>query len=175
MQELVLHNTYTSIPNKLWKSVIADFYSLLTLIDFFRIYLFLIGGQLLYNIVLVSAIHQHESAIGIHTFPHSWNSLPLPTLSHPFRLSQSTGLELISTSYLILHMAVYISTILSIHPPFSFTLSVHKSIYESLLLPWRYGSSVLIFVCFDTIFFMHLSPQLKVLFYWNTKTDSLIH
>ena len=28
--------------------------------------LFLIGGQLLYNIVLVSAIHQHESAIGIH-------------------------------------------------------------------------------------------------------------
>ena len=33
---------------------------------FFIIYLFLIGGQLLYNIVLVSAIHQHESAIGIH-------------------------------------------------------------------------------------------------------------
>ena len=26
---------------------------------------FLIGGYLLYNIVLVSAIHQHESAIGL--------------------------------------------------------------------------------------------------------------
>ena len=25
----------------------------------------LVGGQLLYNVVLVSAIHQHESAIGI--------------------------------------------------------------------------------------------------------------
>ena len=30
--------------------------------------LFLIGGWLLYNIVMVSAIHQHESASGIHTF-----------------------------------------------------------------------------------------------------------
>ena len=30
---------------------------------FFKIYLFLIGGQFLYNIVLVSAIHQHESVI----------------------------------------------------------------------------------------------------------------
>ena len=31
------------------------------------IYLFLIEGYLLYNIVLVSAKHQHESAIGIYT------------------------------------------------------------------------------------------------------------
>jgi len=31
----------------------------------FLIYFFLIGGELLYNIVLVSAIYQHESAIGI--------------------------------------------------------------------------------------------------------------
>ena len=31
------------------------------------IYLFLIGRYLLYIVVLVSAIHQHESAIGIHT------------------------------------------------------------------------------------------------------------
>ena len=28
--------------------------------------LFLTGGKLLYNILLVSAIHQHESAIDIH-------------------------------------------------------------------------------------------------------------
>ena len=37
---------------------------------------FLIGGELLYNIVLVSAIHQHESAISIHMSPRSWTSLP---------------------------------------------------------------------------------------------------
>ena len=34
------------------------------------IYLFLIGGKLLYNIVLVSATHQHQSAIGVR--------IPLP-------------------------------------------------------------------------------------------------
>ena len=34
-----------------------------------KTYLFLIGGQLLYNAVLVSAIHQHESAIGIYKSP----------------------------------------------------------------------------------------------------------
>ena len=33
--------------------------------------LFLTGGKLLYNIVLVSGIHQHESAIGIHISPPS--------------------------------------------------------------------------------------------------------
>ena len=41
---------------------------------FFKIYLFLIGDN--YNIVLVSAIHQHESAIGIHMSPPSGTSLP---------------------------------------------------------------------------------------------------
>ena len=40
------------------------------------IYLFLIGGQLLYNIVLVSATHPHESALGIQKSPPSWISLP---------------------------------------------------------------------------------------------------
>ena len=32
---------------------------------------FLIGGYLLYNVVLVSAIQQHESAISIHISPPS--------------------------------------------------------------------------------------------------------
>ena len=56
--------------------------------------LFLIGGQLLYNVVLLSAIHWHESATGIHMSSPLWISLPTPTPSHPSRLSQSTGYEL---------------------------------------------------------------------------------
>ena len=44
-----------------------------------------------YNILLISAIHQHESVIGIHTSPPSWSSLPFPTPSHPTGLSQSHG------------------------------------------------------------------------------------
>lgn len=33
--------------------------------------LVLIGGQLRYGIVMVSATHQHESAVGTHTSPAS--------------------------------------------------------------------------------------------------------
>ena len=43
---------------------------------------FLIGGQLLYNIVLVSAIHLLESAIGICMYPPSWNSFSPPIPFH---------------------------------------------------------------------------------------------
>ena len=49
---------------------------------------------MLYNIVLISAVHQLESAVGIHMSPPSGSSLPPPTPSHPSRLSQSTRFEL---------------------------------------------------------------------------------
>ena len=41
---------------------------------------------MLYNIELVSAIHQHESTIGTHMSLPSWTSLPSPTPSYPSRL-----------------------------------------------------------------------------------------
>ena len=48
---------------------------------FFKKKIFLIGGYLLYNIVLVSAIHQHESAISIYIclLPLEPSLLPHPT------------------------------------------------------------------------------------------------
>ena len=59
---------------------------------FFKINLLtLIGGELLYNIVMVFAIHWHESATGICMSPPSWSSLSPPSPSQPSRLSQSTG------------------------------------------------------------------------------------
>ena len=42
--------------------------------------IFLVGGKLLYNIVLVSNIQQCESVIIMHVFPPSWACLSLP---HP--------------------------------------------------------------------------------------------
>ena len=38
---------------------------------------------MLYNVVLVSAIRQHESAARIHTSPSPGTSLPPPSASHP--------------------------------------------------------------------------------------------
>ena len=46
--------------------------------------------------MLVPAIHQHESAIGIPMSPPSWTSLPLPTASQPSSLSQSLCLSSLS-------------------------------------------------------------------------------
>ena len=46
----------------------------------FKIYLFLIEGELLYRIVLVYGKHQHESAIGIPIPPPLGASLPIAPL-----------------------------------------------------------------------------------------------
>ena len=59
---------------------------------------------MLYNIVLVSAIHQCESAIGMA--PPSSTSLRPPTSSHPSRLSQGTRSELLP-SYSTFPLALY--------------------------------------------------------------------
>ena len=80
--------------------------------------LLLIEGWLLYNIVLVSAIHQHESTTVRHMSPSSWTSLPPFTPSHCSGLSQSPGLSSLSHSKLPLagcftQGSVYVSMLLS--------------------------------------------------------------
>ena len=79
---------------------------------------------MLYNIVLISAIHQHESAIPTLMSPPYWASLPPSRPSHPSMLSQSTGLK--SPSHTanshwlsILHMVVYM------FPCYSLQKNVH--------------------------------------------------
>ena len=75
---------------------------------FFLIYLFiLIGGLLLFNIVVVFAIHRHESAMDAHVSP-ILNPPPstLPTLSAALSaLLHALNLHWSS----ILHMVIYIS------------------------------------------------------------------
>ena len=66
---------------------------------------------MLYNIVLVSAKHQYESATGTHV------SLPLES-PHPSRSSQSPGLSSLSHSanpywLSVLYGGVYVSILLS--------------------------------------------------------------
>ena len=90
----------------------ALFFFFFKKIVFLKSYLFLIERTLLANIVLVFAVHQHESAIGTHMSSPSWNSLPQPTPPHPSRLSQSSSLSSLShranSHWLsVLHMVVY--------------------------------------------------------------------
>ena len=80
---------------------------------------FFIGIYLLYNIILVSAVQQSESAICIHICPPSWISLPTPIPSHPSRSSQSTMLSflcLISASYCLLLVFSQNGTKLHVEP-----------------------------------------------------------
>ena len=51
-------------------------FSQFCLLDLMLSFFFLIGGWLLYHIVLVSAIHQHESVKGVHMSPPMWTYLP---------------------------------------------------------------------------------------------------
>ena len=76
---------------------------------------------MLYNIVLVSAIHQHESATGIHMSPPSSTSLPPPTPSHPLGCHKASDL---SSLYLavnlhwpsILRLVIYVFPCWFSHP-----------------------------------------------------------
>ena len=90
--------------------------------DFLKIHLFLIEGQLLYSIVSVSTKHQRESATGLPTVPSTGTSLPPPPPSHPSRLSPSPGLSSLShtaNSHRLstLHTVMYVSMLLSPYIP----------------------------------------------------------
>ena len=85
--------------------------------------------------MLVSAIHQHESAIDIHMSLPSWSSLPSPTPSYLSRLLQSTSLSSLSCTakshrLSILHTVVYMFPCYSLHSTLSFLppAYVHKSV-----------------------------------------------
>ena len=50
----------------------------------------------MYNIDLISVIHQHELTIGVHMSSASWISPPPPAQPHPSRLLQSPSLSSLS-------------------------------------------------------------------------------
>ena len=90
-----------------------------SIILFSKFILLAIGVWLLFSIVMVSAIHQHQSAIGIHRSLPSWTSLPPPSMSHLSKLSQSTSFGFL-TLYIKFPLAnystygnVYVSKLLS--------------------------------------------------------------
>ena len=116
--------------------------------SFYSIHFFLIGGQLLYNIVLTSAIHQHESDTGIHMSPSSWTPFPSHTPSHPSRLSQSTKLSSVSTKQI--SISFYIMFIF-----------LYKSLntFHSSFFAWLFKSYHWMSQMFNSIFILRLTKQ----------------
>jgi len=84
--------------------------------------------------VLVSAIHQYESAIGIHISLPSWTSLPFPTLLGYYRALVWVPwvIQQIPIGYHFTYGSVYASMLLS---PFTLPspFSPHPHVYNSLL------------------------------------------
>ena len=104
---------------------VFNFISVSSIKFFFSINLFiLIGGLLLYNIVVVFAIHWHESAMGVHVSP-CWTPSHLPP--HPIPLGcpsapalsalfHASNLDWWSISQMVIHMFQCYS-LKSSHPP----------------------------------------------------------
>ena len=79
---------------------------------FFKKFIYFNWRLLLYNIVMVFALHSHESAMGIHVFPilnTPPTSLPIPVQRHPstpalITLSHASNLDWRSISHRIIYM-----------------------------------------------------------------------
>ena len=127
---------------------------------FFSINLFiLIGGLLLYNIVVVFAIHWHESAMGVHVSP-SWIPSYLPP--HPIPLGchsalalsalfHASNLDWWSISHMVIHMFQCYS-LKSSHPPLLPQSPKICSLYLSLFCCLAYR--VIITILINSIY-MH--------------------
>ena len=93
---------------------------------------------MLYNSVLVSAVHQHELAISIYVYVPSLLNLP-PTLSHPSRLSQSTSLsfphQTANSHWLsILHLVMYMLSYYSLNSSHPLLLLLCPQVFSLHLL-----------------------------------------
>ena len=110
--------------------------------------IFSIGIQLLYSVVLISAVQQSETAICLHISPPS----PQPASSHLSQLSQSTAWSFLCYSGFPLATcftlgSVYVNPNLPISSTFLFPHCVHMFVHNCVSIPaLQWGSSVSFFL-----------------------------
>ena len=105
---------------------------------FKNIYLFLIDWRLVYNIGLISNIHQHELTRWVHMPPPSWLSHHLPPIPTPLGYSRApVWVPWVIRQIPIGHLFTYVST-------FASTLLIHLT--RSLFSPTLVHKPVL-YVC----------------------------
>ena len=96
---------------------------------------------MLYNTVMVSTMHQRQSAIG-DMFPPSWTSFPPPSPSHPSGLSQEhwlwvpSFLQWITTGYVFCLWSIYVSVLFSQIIPPSPSPTVSRSLFSMCASPF---------------------------------------
>jgi len=118
-------------------------------LEFFLIlnlFIFLIEGQLLYRITLVSAKYQHESAVGIRMSPPFLTSLSPPSPSHSrpgFEFPESYSKFTLAIYFIYHTISFYVS--LSIHPTFSFLRPILISFFSMSVSHWMALSILIIF------------------------------
>ena len=110
----------------------------------FKKYLFLIDWWLVYNIGLISIMHQHELTPGVHTSPPPEPPSHLPPPAHSHLLGYSRGpvwaprvTQQVPTGCLFTHAGAHASTLLSprISPSPSSSPSVSISLFSMSTSP----------------------------------------
>ena len=114
--------------------------------------------------MLVSAIHQHESATGMHLSAPSWASLPSPTPHPPSRLSRSTGLGSLchtenSPAVSFTYGKVCVFMLLSQFVPPSPSHTVSTSLSLCLSLHYCPANKFISIVFLDSIYMCYLVLQ----------------
>ena len=106
----------------------------------FFLFVFLIGGWLLYIIVMDFAVHQYESSIGTRVSPSSWTTLHLPPHPVPLGVPERQLWVLCFVHQTCTSPLFYIwwyvcfNAILSSHPILAFSHWVQKSVLYICLL-----------------------------------------
>ena len=122
---------------------------------------------MLYNIILVSAIHQHESVIGIHIYPPSWLSLLHPTLLDCHRAADLGSLPHTASFHWLSNFTygnVYVSVLLSQFVPSSPPATVSTGCSLCLCLHCRPSNRFISTIFLDFIYMVNTQS----LFFWLT-------